>query len=121
MLSKKPTPLVCEDASSDQMKSPFGVSPFPVHRTSEIPIISYLNRFISFLSSSSLPAAHNVCTFHVPTVRVFLASFSFCAFLVVYEFFPVANFSTLPWSLDRGRGPCFTGRRPSRHELSLIS
>ncbi|CAF4220770.1 unnamed protein product, partial [Rotaria sp. Silwood2] len=27
---------------------------------------------------------------------------------------PVANFSTLSWFLDRGRGPCSPGRRPSR-------
>ena len=39
-LSKKPTPLVCIFSSPDQMKSPAGVSPFPVHRTSEIPMMS---------------------------------------------------------------------------------
>ena len=43
--SSRPTPLVCVFSSPDQMKSPFGVSPFPVHRTSETPIISYLKRF----------------------------------------------------------------------------
>ena len=83
--------------------------------------MSYLKRFISFLSNSSLPAVHSVCTFHVPTVRVFLASFSFCVFFVVYEFFPVANFSTLPWSLGRGREPCSPGHRPSRYGFVLRS
>jgi hypothetical protein len=84
--------------------------------------MSYLKRFISFLSNSSLPAAHSVCTFHVPTVRVFLASFSFCVFFVVhefFEFFPVTNFSTLPWFLGRGRGTCLPGRRLSRYGIVL--
>ena len=30
---------------------------------------------------------------------------------------PVTNFSTLSWFLDRGRGPCLPGRRPSRYRL----
>ena len=107
---------MCIFSSPDQMKSPAGVLPSPVQRTCEIPMISWLKRFISFLNSSSFPVAHRVCTFHVPTVRVFLAGFSLCVFSVVYLLsvcFPAANFSTLPWLLGRGRGPCSPGRRPS--------
>ena len=83
--SGKHTPLVCVLSSPEQMKSPFGVSPFPVQRTSEITMVLYLKRFISFhfisfLSSSNFPAIHNVCTFHFPTVRLFLTGFSLCVF-----------------------------------------
>jgi hypothetical protein len=69
--SSNPTPHMCVSSSPDQMKSPFGVSPFSVQRTSEIQMMSYLKHFISFLSSSSYPAAHSVCTFQVSTVRMF--------------------------------------------------
>ena len=34
----------------------------------------------------------------------------------VLIFLSVANFSVQPWLLDWFRGPCVTGRRPSRHE-----
>ena len=115
-LSKKPTLLMFSFSSPDQMKSPFDISPFPVYRTFEIPIMSYLKRFISFLRISSFPAAYRVCTFYVPTVRVFLASFSLCVFTavcLVLACFPVANFSTLPWLLGRGLGPFWPGRHPS--------
>jgi hypothetical protein len=60
VLSSKPTPYTCVFSSPDQMKSTFGFSSLPVHRTSEIPMISYRKRFISFLSSSNFPAAHSV-------------------------------------------------------------
>ncbi len=119
-LSSKHTPLLCVFSSPDQMKSPFVVSLFPVQCTSEIPIISYLKRFISFLSSSNFPAAHNVCTFHVPTVKVFLTGFSLCMFFVVcfvLKCSPVANFSTLSWSLGRGRGPCSPRQRRAGMDL----
>ena len=98
--------------------------PFPIQRTSEIRIMSYLKRFISFLSSCSFPAAHNVCTFHVRTVRMFLTGLSLRVFPVVclvLTCFPVANFSTLPWLLGRGRGPCWPGRRPSRYGFVWLS
>ena len=73
--------------------------------------ISYVNLFISLLSSCSFPVVHSVWTFHVPTVRVFFAIFSFSVALILVDF-PVANFSILPWWSSRERGPCFTGRRP---------
>jgi hypothetical protein len=53
-------------STDHQMKSPFHLSVFPVHRTSDIPMTSYLYRFISFLNNSSLPVAHSVQTSHVP-------------------------------------------------------
>ena len=118
---------MCSFSSPDQMKSPFDVSPYSVHRSSEIPMISYLKRFISFLNSSSFPAAHRVCTFHVLTVRVFLASFSLsvfpvgCFVLEGLKGFPVVNLSILSWWLDRERGPCLLGRRPSRYGVVLWS
>lgn len=68
VLSKYPTHLISEDSSS-------------VHRTSKIPIISYLKCFILFSRNSSLLAVHSVCTFHVPTVKVFFISFRLNAFL----------------------------------------
>ena len=118
-LSNIPTPVTCVLSSSDQMKSLFEVSPFPVQRTSEVPTISYLNLFISFLRSSSFPVVYSVLTFHVPTVSVFFAIFSFSVAFVLVSF-PVSNFSILPWSPGRGRGPCFTGRRPSWHVFLLF-
>jgi len=33
---------------------------------------------------------------------------------------PVSDFSTLPWLLDRGRGPCLAGRRPSRNVFLCV-
>ena len=33
---------------------------------------------------------------------------------------PVTNFSTQPWFLDRGRGPCLAGRRPSRNVFLCV-
>ena len=33
---------------------------------------------------------------------------------------PVTDFSTLPWLLDRGRGPCLAGRRPSRNVFRRV-
>ena len=77
--SSKPIPLVCLFSPPDQMRLPF-----PVQRTSEISLTSYLKRLISFLRSSNFSAPHSVCTFHVPTVKVFLTGFSLCVFPVVY-------------------------------------
>ena len=93
--SSKPMPLVSVFSSPDQMKSPFRVSPFSVQGTSEIPIMSNLKRFISFLSSSNFSAVHSVCTFRVPTFKVFLTGFSLCVFPVVclvFKYCLVANF-----------------------------
>lgn len=40
VLSNKPTPLMCVFSSPDQMKSPFGISPFSVYCTSDISLMS---------------------------------------------------------------------------------
>ena len=60
VLSSNSTLLTSALSLPDQMKSPFDIPPSPVQRTSEIPMISYLNLLISYLSNSSFPVAPNV-------------------------------------------------------------
>ena len=79
--------------------------------------------FISFLSNSRLPVAYSVWTFYVSINNVSFTTFSFpLAVLLSFVFigYPVANFSTLLWSLSSGRRIFSTGRRLGRHTFLLF-
>ena len=66
LFSRRPTPLWCNLSSPDHKKWPPSASPFPVHRTSDSPIISHLYLFSSCFRSSSMPLSRRVRTFQVP-------------------------------------------------------
>ena len=76
LFSRRPTPIRCNLSSPDHKKWPPSASPFPVHRTSDSPIISHLYLFSSCFRSSSLPLSRRVRTFQVPRMTSVRATFN---------------------------------------------
>src|SRR6218665_3597188 len=81
-----------------------------------MPHISTLSLSNSLPRFYTFPSCNMLHMFHVPILIFFLSCIVPSSMFI---FLPVANFPTLSWSLNRGRGPCLTGRRASRHGLSF--
>ena len=77
-------------------------SPMFFHRTSESPMMFQWYLFISWVSSSSLPASLNVRTFHVPVMMLLLA-------LILLSGISVAHFPPPPWYTAEGAALCNPG------------
>jgi len=89
--------------------------PCPSHLTSDKPHTSTLTLSNSLPNNYVLPNCSILRTFHVPNRSLF-RSWSVPPNVVL----PVADFTTLPWLLNRGRGPCLSGRRPGRHAFCCV-
>src|SRR6218665_1646503 len=81
-----------------------------------MPNISTLNLSTSLPRFCTFPNCNMLLTFHVPILIFFLSCIVPSSMFI---FLPVADFPTLSWSLNRERGPCFTGRRSSLHGSPL--
>jgi len=90
--------------------------PCPSHLTSDNPHISTPNLIISSPSSWTFTSCSILQIFYVLSLSLLHS----CSCLSPSDIFiimvdPVTNFTTLPWLLERGCGPCLAGRSLSQN------